>query len=272
MQTKTGLKSSQCFPTRPGRDDWKETFSFISAACVGRGGSGSVFAIDKERVIKVFPGDAEGRRDLERELAIYRKLGNGKASEHIVKFHEKWESGLVLDRYDSTLRQLLSLPPEVLPTQLALQWAQEIGHGLKGLHSKEILHGDLGCQNIMVDSSNRTKLCDFAGSSFRDGDIWNDAWVSYEVRSQHPKYRGRQPTVETEIFAFGSVIFEIWTSQPPYATESDLVVRRKFLAQDFPLLMIEDFRIRDVVRKCWMGEYECVADTCNDLDIIERVQ
>jgi len=226
-----------------------------------------VFAIDEERVIKVFPEDTEGRRDLERELAIYHKLEGGKGSEHIVKFYEEWESGLVLERHNSTLRQLLSLPRDLLPTQITLQWTQGIGHGLNGLHSKEILHGDLGCQNIMVDSSNRTKLCDFAGSRFRDGDTWKDAWISYEVRSQHPQYRGRQPTIETEIFAFGSVVFEIWTSQPPYATESDAVVRRKFLAQDFPLLMIEDFRIRDVVRKCWTGEYERVAEICNDLEL-----
>jgi serine/threonine protein kinase len=271
MLARTSRNSSQCSQRGLSSDSWKEDFSFINATCVGRGGSGSVFAIDKERVIKVFPGDEEGERDLERELAIYRKIQSGEEDQNIVKFYERWESGLVLQRHKSTLRQVLS-SAMVVPPLFALQWSQEICRGLKRLHSKDILHGDLGCQNIMVNSDSHAVLCDFAGSGFRDGDTWNDAWISYEVRSQHPNYRGQQPTVETEIFAFGSVLFEIWTSQRPYALDSDAAVRKKFLAQDFPVHLIEHLRIREMVRKCWTGNYETVSAICGDLEVLGPTQ
>lgn len=270
MLARTSRNSSRCSQRGLSSDNWKEDFSFINATCVGQGGSSSVFAIDRERVIKVFPGDVEGKRDLERELAIYCKTQSEGRSQNIVKFYERWESGLVLQRHKSTLRQVLSSSSEVVPSPLAFQWSQEICQGLEYLHSKDIFHGDLGCQNIMVDSANHAKLCDFAGSRFREGEVWNDAWISYEVRSQHPKFQGQQPTIDTEIFAFGSVLFEIWTSQPPYASESDGVAWKRFLSRDFPLNLIRDMSIREIVGKCWMGEYDRVSDICSHLAKSER--
>jgi serine/threonine protein kinase len=266
MPTITSLWPTSHSSDVSSSDDWEGTFSFIDAICIGRGGSSIVFVIDNQRVLKVFPQDEEGERDLERELSIYLKIERDGGSDYIVRFYKVWESGLVLERHARTLRQILVTLEEGARSLFALQWVQESCRAVNYLHQKEIWHGDLGCQNIMLDQENHLKLCDFAGSKFRNGDTWEDAWISYEVRSQHPEYRGKQPTIETEIFALGSIIFEIWTSRPPYSSETDPTVRQKFVDKDFPLFMIDDAKIRGIVKRCWMGAYNSVAEICTEVE------
>lgn len=241
------------------KDSWKRGFSFIGATSVGHGGSGSVFAIDSARVIKVFSRDDEGQMDLERERAIYERLqSGGRLSPYILTFYEEWASGLVLERLHSTLRQHLAQLPRFATSSSASQWIEESCNGLAFLHENGVFHSDIGCQNILLGTDNHAKLCDFAGSKIGD----EDAWISYEVRSQHPDYIGKQPTEETEIFALGSVIFEIWTCRPPYASDPDPVVREKFSACEFPLSFIEEVSVREIVRRCWSSDYRSVAEVC----------
>ena len=245
------------------RDEWKTKFSFVGATWVGHGGSGSVFAIDDDRVIKLFSRDEGGQMDMERERMIYDKLqSNRNFSRHIVRFYEQWASGLVFERLGSTLRQhLMKLPQSATPSS-AGQWVRESCEGLAYLHQNGVFHSDIGCQNILLDADNHAKLCDFAGSKIGD----EEAWISYEVRSQHPDHVGKQPTQKTEIFALGSVIFEIWTCRPPYASEPDSVVRQKFSSRDFPLFSIEKPALRKISSKCWNGLYSSIMEVCHDLE------
>jgi serine/threonine protein kinase len=180
-------------------DNWKVSFSFYDAQSVGRGSSGSVFAIDQDLVIKIFSEDEEGQLDFDREREIYHDLQRDGGSRYIVRFLEVWEDGLVLERLKSTLRARLreKFQPSVA---LRIQWLIEACKAIWFLHDRDIMHGDVGCHNYLVDKKGRIKLCDFAGSS-RKGET---ARICYEMRGQHPEYRIGQPTPETEIFALVS--------------------------------------------------------------------
>ncbi|KAH8594299.1 kinase-like domain-containing protein [Bisporella sp. PMI_857] len=266
-------------PTKPStpcyeeltETSWKNTFSFLGLRPLGGGGSGSIFAIDDRKVIKLFPSDRQGLRDLDREEEILYLLGQNKreGSQFIVKLLDEWGTSLVLERHVGDLRQeLKKLPDGARPPQ-ALRWSIEVCKGLEYLHDCKVFHGDLGCQNILIDRNGQVKICDFAGSSFVDhtGKL-QVSWVAYEKRSQHPAQVGKQPTLETEIFALGSVLFEIWTSRPPYSSQTDAVVRKKYLAKEFPLSMIDDTRIRDIIAKCWLCDYKDASQVCCELEKI----
>jgi serine/threonine protein kinase len=185
-------------------DGWKVSFSFYDAQSVGRGSSGSVFAIDQDLVIKIFSEDEEGQLDFDREREIYHDLQRDGGSRYIVKFLEVWEDGLVLERLKSTLRSRLRekfQPSAALRTQ----WLIEACKALCFLHDRGIMHGDIGCHNFLVDKKGHIKLCDFAGS-IRKGET---ARICYEVRGRHPEYRIGEPTPKTEIFALVSFGFAL---------------------------------------------------------------
>jgi serine/threonine protein kinase len=84
--------------------------------------------------------------------------------------------------------------------QKALSWVHDACKGLDFLHSKGIMHGDVGCHNFLINGKQHLKLCDFAGSK-REGET---ARICYEVRGQHPDYQSGQPTRVTELFALVS--------------------------------------------------------------------
>lgn len=184
-----------------GNDDWKISFSFYDAQSVGRGSSGSVLAIDQDLVIKIFSDDEEGQLDFDREREIYHDLQRDGGSRYIVRFLEVWEDGIVLERLKSTLR--FRLRERVQPSvALRTQWLMEACKALCFLHDRNIMHGDVGCHNFLVDKKGHIKLCDFAGSK-RKGET---ARICYELRGQHPEYQIGEPTSKTEIFALVSLV------------------------------------------------------------------
>jgi serine/threonine protein kinase len=256
--------------TLQSKDEWKKTFSFTVAKSIGRGASATVFAIDDDWVIKVFGQDAEAQSYLAREKEIFDKLQCQVPSEYIIYFKEEWASGLVLERFECTLRDLLKtfVPGDSkTPHPRALGWSLECCRGLAFLHDNDVIHGDIGCQNVLVSASRHAKLCDFSGSKIGQ----KDAMVAYEIRSQHWRYSGQQPTIATEIFAIGSLLFEIWTSKPPYAAEPDSVVKERFRTGEFPIDSISNPSIREVVQKCWLGVYHTVSEICEDLKAMEGI-
>jgi len=94
--------------------------------------------------------------------------------------------------------------------------------------------------------------------------------VAYEIRSQHWRYSGQQPTITTEIFAIGSLLFEIWTSKPPYAAEPDSVVKEKFRVGEFPIDSISNPSMKAIIQRSWLGIYSTVSEICEDLEVIQK--
>jgi serine/threonine protein kinase len=160
---------------------------------------------------------------------------------------------------EMTLQQRLRLGDVAF--ELQDQWMLEVCEGMQFLHGKGVIQGDVGSQNILLDAEAHAKICDFAGSMI-DG---KDAWISYQVRNQHPKYMGKQPCVESDIFALGSVIFEIVTGRAPYEELSDSSVLCKFRDGEFPVDRINRHDIMRIVESCWKGEYVKVSEVIEDL-------
>ena len=236
-----------------------DTFDDYSAQLIGLGGSAVVLAVNENLVIKLFASGARPAKDFYRELEIYERLNRGGRSPYVVQCLGRWETGIVMERMEMTLQQRLRLGD--VPLDLQNQWMLEVCEGLKFLHSKGVIQGDVGSQNILLDAEAHAKICDFAGSMI-DG---KDAWISYQVRNQHPKYMGKQPCVESDIFALGSVIFEIVTGRAPYEELSDSSVLCKFQDGDFPIDRADRPDVMRIVEGCWKGEYVQVSEVIEDL-------
>ena len=99
-----------------------------------------------------------------------------------------------------------------LPCQLGCNGHERLQRVYGGhIHGKNIVHADVGSHNLLLDGSGHIKYIDFAGSGI-DGE---PALVCYEWCSFRPT-PSSMPDIQTDIFAFGSMLFEIESGNLPY--------------------------------------------------------
>lgn len=171
------------------------------------------------------------------------------------------KDGLLLER-GTCLRGILR--NSTVPWATKFRWAREAAEGLAYVHSKGIIQADVGCHNIIVDNANQIKLLDFAGSGI-DGE---EPLVLYEWCSFRP---GNEIGIATDIFAFGTMLFELETGRVPYSElENSLemgelmtVVESLFSQNNFP--SVEALSFGPVISCCWNGKYISMMEVHRDI-------
>lgn len=138
-----------------------------------------------------------------------------------------------------------------------LHWMIQIADALDFIHTAGIIHGDLTTANIFLDGGLKAKLADFAGSSIDSSPLLIAVTASHE-------YPGDTLSVQGDIFAFGSVMYEVMTGERPYAALSEANVRARYLSKDFPDITSLDSLGR-IIRACWEGSYNGSKALAKDL-------
>lgn len=116
-----------------------------------------------------------------------------------------------------------------------------------------VIHGDLTCHNISLDSNQNAKLFDFGGSSI-DG---SEPLIG--VTESHRWPGNDDKSTQVDLFALGSTLYEIWTGKPPYHGLSDVEITNLFKQSDFPRTQSLG-PIGDVIRGCWQGRFASAND------------
>ncbi|KAI1979449.1 hypothetical protein LOZ53_000661 [Ophidiomyces ophidiicola] len=254
-----GPKDSQEVLVIPPKD------KVIDLPWVSTGVSGLVVEASDSAVIK-FPVTGENRAQAQIECAIYKRLGLHPQITKLLSIQH--DDMLVLERLQCPLRQrLLDLrnAGRSSPTQSEiLRWASQIGLGLEYIHSRGVFQIDIGAHNVLLDWDDNVKLNDFAGSSL-DG---SKPLILCGTRFEHPSFPSSQnPSIRTEIFAFGSLLYEIETTHHPYPEKSDREVELLYKVGIFP-----DARhmiLGQVIHRCWMMEYRNVGEALDDMRRIQ---
>src|SRR5690349_3598669 len=194
---------------------------------------------------------------LERERLVYECLGHDQPS--ILRYYGCMETALILQyaRYGS-IRQYYASQTAAVPALLKLRWVEQIASAVAFVHSKGVLHGDISCDNVMLDEGLDAKLGDFAGSSI-DGSV---SLVCYEASHEHPEVG--DISIESEIFALGSTFYEVMTGYAPYQGLSESEIACAYREERFPsLASLAAFN--EVIRKCWAREYISVDELLVDV-------
>lgn len=197
---------------------------------ISHGISGAVFAISESIVVKTpLPGD-EYKRQLDIERQIYERLG---PHPYITKFLCAYKDMIILERLKYPLRKRLfdlsKLNQRPIP-QDAVRWALQITQALHYIHSCGVMQVDIGPHNVLLDQYETAKLSDFAGSSL-DG---SEPMVAPSAHSEHPDMSTEKPSIKSELFALGSMLYEIETTNKPYPSKNEGQLAELFKANEFP--------------------------------------
>jgi serine/threonine protein kinase len=143
-----------------------------------------------------------------------------------------------------TLRELLG--EELLPVRKLLELATQIAEGLSKAHAAHIVHRDLKPENVMVTENSLVKILDFglaklrARSSSIDSqmatverlDTHEDVIVGTAAYMSPEQAERREIDGRSDIFSFGSVLYEMITGQKAFRGDSTLSTLSKILNED----------------------------------------
>ena len=108
--------------------------------------------------------------------------------------------------------------PRVMARRLDILLAAT--NGLAYVHEKGIIHRDICPKNLMFDKEGTVKLIDFGVAIHKE-----DRLKPAEVRTGRPSYlapeliRHNHFSVQTDIYAFGVMLYEAFTGQRPFLTD-----------------------------------------------------
>ncbi|KAI9216126.1 kinase-like domain-containing protein, partial [Blastocladiella britannica] len=115
-----------------------------------------------------------------------------------------------------------------------LRLLHEAAQGMAYLHGKNILHGDLKGNNILVDARGTVKICDFGqarvlsaasrASTYKGASAGNVRWIAPERYKRKANYR-----LEPDAFAYAMVMYEVISGNLPFHEEHELEVIKDFI-------------------------------------------
>src|SRR5262245_35704556 len=228
-------------------------------AHVGAGGMGEVYRakdtrLDRTVAIKILPSHLSSNSDLkqrfERESRAISKLTHP----HICALHDVGSQDgtefLVMEFLEGeTLAQRLS--KGALPSDQMLRYAIQIADALDKAHRQGITHRDLKPGNIMLTKSG-VKLLDFGLAKLQPAGIPNDqssvsalltearditkeGTILGTVQYMAPEQlEGKDSDARADIFAFGSVLYEMATGKRAFTGNSQASVMSSILKDEPP--------------------------------------
>ncbi len=230
---------------------------------LGTGGMGEVYRADDlhlhQRVALKFLtrdliGDPDRLLRLQKEVRIARQVSHPL----VCRVHDiaevDGETFLTMEFIDG--EDLGSLLKRIgrLPEGKAIEIAKQLCAGLAAVHEKGIVHRDLKPRNVMIDGRGQARLTDFGLA------MAADSIPTAEFRSGTPAYMapeqlaGKAPTVQSDLFALGLVLFEMFTGRRAYQARGRQELARLYEDQKpssvCDLVPGLDPRVGKIIRQC----------------------
>jgi eukaryotic-like serine/threonine-protein kinase len=263
---------------------------------IGAGGMGEVYRardtrLGRDVALKILPdvfaSDADRLLRFEREARVLAALNHP----NIATLHDIEESGqskaLVLELVDGpTLAEILT--EGALPVAQALAIAAQVAEAVEAAHAAGVVHRDLKPANIKVQHS-RVKVLDFGLAKALDvaepqARISNSPTITTPVGTRYgvilgtaaymspEQARGKPVDEQTDIWAFGCVLFEMLTGRPVFEgrSVSDIIAAILRSEPDWSLLPPQLHpRVRLLLERCLekdkTSRYHAIADARVDL-------
>lgn len=262
---------------------------------VSHGANCFVYEVSPLIVVKIPRAGDEERQQFRKEVQIYNILSSQPRCPSLISCFYHCDAGIFLEYMrdiclswriqmnhtrNRETKQVISVE-KLEPLHRRTTWMNDLTQGVAFLESLNLAHGDLRPENILLDR-NRLKLTDFDCTA-EIGSVY-EACIAPWGRLLGPEggpdknsagYLGPR----TEQFALGSLFylinygFEVYDDQlfgdDPSGKDHGPIVLDLFQKMIFPELNA-DQEIDKIIRSCWFGQYERVADLAQDTAKLDR--
>ncbi len=262
---------------------------------LGAGGMGEVYratqsSLGRHVAIKVLAtataSDPERLRRFEQEARSASALNHPNIISIYDVGREDGTSYIAMEFVDGrTLRDLLTAGP--LGIKKSLQIAAQIADGLAKAHSAGIVHRDLKPENVMITRDGFVKILDFGLAKLMITD--SSETMTAAVPGTHPgmvmgtagymspeQARGAEIDYRSDIFSFGSMLYEMVTGKPPFKGASSAQTLAAII-EDEPTPLAESnpktpAPLRWLIERCMAKDredrYSSTRDLAQDLKSI----
>lgn len=182
-------------------------------------------------------GDLTAFGRFRREIAIGRRLVHPGIQRVLSDDHQRYA---VLDYIEGqTLRALLAQRGRLCVDEV-LQIGIQLAESLEYVHRQGVVHRDVKPDNILIDSDGHVTLTDFGIAS-----TGGSRWVRIPQLTNAvgtPDYmapeqvRGELGDARTDVYALGSVLYELLTGVVPYPAAEATIAARRREPTDAPLI------------------------------------
>ncbi|MEL7498614.1 MAG: serine/threonine-protein kinase [Planctomycetota bacterium] len=124
----------------------------------------------------------------------------------------------------------------VLPIEEILRIAHQIASGLAEAHAQGLVHRDIKPANILLgEGSERVKISDFGlARASDDGNLTRSGTIAGTPLYMSPEQaRGEAVDCRSDIFSFGSLLYELCTGYAPFQAETPFGIIRR-IQEDTP--------------------------------------
>jgi serine/threonine protein kinase len=211
---------------------------------LARSGMASIFkAIDqhsgREVALKIphmqFESDLAFFERFRREEQIGQKLEHPNIV-RVLTSEKKSRVYLVMEYAEGkSLRAVLN-ERKRLSGEEALDIARQIARALVYMHAQGVVHRDLKPENVLIGPDGQVKLLDFGISM--DQAARRLTWFGLSPPVGTPDYmapeqvRGKRGDVRTDIYALGTLFYEMLTGETPFVAGNAHALMREKLGQD----------------------------------------
>ncbi|OVE78766.1 hypothetical protein BVY01_04480 [bacterium I07] len=198
---------------------------------LGEGGMGVVYKahdtkLDRIVALKFLPShitanETDKARFLQEAKAAAALNHTNVCTIHEIREHED-QQFIVMEYVEGvTLSQKIKSSPLELKT--VIDYAMQIGEGLKAAHAKGIVHRDIKSSNIMVTETNQIKVMDFGLAKLRGSTkLTKTTSTVGTLAYMSPEHlQNKDIDARTDIFSFGVVLYEMLTSELPFKGDYD---------------------------------------------------
>jgi len=232
-------------------------------AMAGRGGMGEVYRAEDLKLsqtvaLKFLPEsiaqDGAALARLHREVRIARQVSHP----NVCRVFDIGEAGgvpfLTMEYVDGEDLATLLRRIGRLPSDKAIEIARRLCAGLAAAHDHGVIHRDLKPANVMIDGRGKVRITDFglAGvvGSFEAGEsgAGTPAYMAPE------QLAGKDPSVQSDIYALGLVLYEVFTGKRAFdaATPAELRRQHELSSPTKPSVLVKDIDpiVERVILRC----------------------